>query len=77
MVQSDIFDGPLNAFVESIPRGPKKVQAATRKFLGLIDRSRLSKGVNVEGLDDWFLLLAKYAVDPKWMEHGTWNNGNK
>ena len=67
MVQWELFDGALNAVVESIPRGSKKVQAATLKLLGQFDCCRLPKGVNVEGLDDWFTVLAKYAVDPKCM----------
>ena len=73
---TDMFDGALNAVVESVLRRSKKVQAARLKVLGEFDHCCLSKGANVEGLDEWFLLSAKYVVDPKCsttqhaMEHG-------
>ena len=34
------------------------------KEQGVSVEKRLPKGVNVDGLDKWFLMLARYALDP-------------
>ena len=67
--------------VESVLRRSKNVPAATLKLVAQFDRYLLSKGAKVDGLDDWFLFLAQYALDPKCMcddeEHAKTDNGAK
>ena len=59
VVQVDMFDGALNAVVESIPRGSKKVQIATLKVLGQFDGCRLSKGAKVKAWMTGFFVISQ------------------